>query len=140
MSNYNQLNEKNGEGIQIFKSLLLGTATGCAVCAVLLSLTAIGLVKAGTLPVDALPIITNIIGATGSFFAGYFTIKLYKKLGLLLGLIAGAIIFLIVYIIGLSNGTDTDFVNALIKCVIFSVAGSIGGIVRVNRKAKVRKY
>lgn len=140
MSNYSQLNEKNSEGIQIFKSLLLGSAIGCAVCAILLSLTAMGLVKAGSLPIDALPIITNIIGAIGSFFAGYFTVKLYKKRGLLLGLIAGAIIFVIVYIIGLSNGTDTDLANALVKCVIFSVAGSLGGVVRVNRKVKVKKY
>ncbi len=140
MTKYNELSEKNGEGMQIFKALLLGCAVGAAVCAVLLSLTAMGLVKAGTLPVEALPVITTAIGAVGSFFAGYFTVKVYKKRGLLLGFIAGVLLFVIIFIIGLSNGTDKNLVNALAKCVIFAVSGSIGGVVRVNKKAKVRKY
>lgn len=136
MQKYNDNNAKEQEVFKIIKALLLGTAFGLAVCAALLSLTAIGLVKAGNLPIDALPIITVAIGAIGSFFAGYMTITGYKKRGLMLGCAAGFLMFLIIFVTGVAKNADSGVVNAVTKCVIFTVCGGIGGVIKVNRKKK----
>lgn len=138
MTKYNGFSEKNTEAITILRSLILGAAVGCTVCALLLSLCAMLLVKAGTLPVEALPVITTGIGGIGAFFSGYFTVKLYRKRGLLLGVIAGTLLFLIIFVTGLISDSDKELTEHLVKLVVFGIMGSIGGVVRVNKKQKVR--
>lgn len=140
MTKYSELNNKNSETIQITRSLLLGCAVGILVSAALLSLSAIVFVKLGSLPIDYLPLITTFIGALGAFSAGYFTIRLYRKRGLLLGLCAGIFLFLLVFITGLAKGIENDLVSALIKCGVFAVMGAVGGVVSVNKKTKVKRY
>lgn len=140
MQKCNDYSSKNQEIIGIVRALILGTAVGIAVCAALLSLSAMALVKAGNLPINILPILTTVIGAAGSFCGGYFTITAYKKRGLLLGCIAGALLFFIVFITGTANNADGVLINALTKCIVFTVAGGIGGVVRVNKKTKVKKH
>lgn len=140
MQKNNEYNGKNQEIIRIVRALILGIAVGAAVCAAFLSLAAMALVKAGTLPIEALPLLTTAIGAIGSFFAGYFTVTAYKKRGLLLGCIAGALLFFIVFVTGVTHSNNGDLINTLTKCIIFTVAGGIGGVVRVNKKTKVKKY
>ena len=140
MTQYNELSDKNTETAKITRAILLGCAVGVAVCAVLLSLSAMLFVKLGSLPLGYLPLITTFIGAAGAFTAGYFTVKLYKKRGMLLGALSGVLLFLIVFVTGLVQGIENDVVSALIKCAVFAVMGAIGGVVRVNKKVKVKKY
>lgn len=140
MVRYNELNDKNTETVKIARSIILGCTVGVAVCAVLLSISAMLFVKMGSLPLNYLPLITTFIGAVGAFSSGYFTVKMYKKRGMLLGSLSGILLFLIVFITGLTKGIDNDIVSALIKSAVFAVMGAIGGIVRVNKKVKVKKY
>lgn len=140
MTQYNELGDKNTETARIVRAILLGCAVGAAVCAVLLSLSAMLFVKLGSLPLNYLPLITTFIGAVGAFTSGYFTVKLYKKRGMLLGALSGVLLFLIVFITGLIQGIENDIVSALIKCAVFAVMGAVGGVVRVNKKIKVKKY
>ena len=140
MTQYNELNSKNTETAKIVRAILLGCAVGVAVCAILLSLSAMLFVKLGSLPLNYLPLITTFIGALGAFTAGYFTVKLYKKRGMLLGALSGILLFLIVFITGIVQGIENDVVSALIKCAVFSVMGAAGGVVRVNKKVRVKKY
>ena len=140
MTQYNELNSKNTETAKIVRAILLGCAVGVAVCAILLSLSAMLFVKLGSLPLNYLPLITTFIGALGAFTAGYFTVKLYKKRGMLLGALSGILLFLIVFITGIVQGIENDVVSALIKCAVFSVMGAVGGVVRVNKKVRVKKY
>ncbi len=140
MTRYNEVNNKNIEATKITRAVILGIAVGVGVCAALLSLCALLLVKLGSLPIDYLPLITTFIGAVGAFTAGYFTVKLYKKRGMFLGTLAGAVLFLIVFVTGCIKGIDNDVISTVIKCAVFSVMGAIGGVVRVNKKVKVKKY
>lgn len=131
---------KEQEAIKIVRALLLGAAFGTAVCAAMLALCAMALVKSGSLPLQAVPVISLAVGAVGAFFAGYITISSYKKRGLLLGCAAGFLLFFILFIVGLSNNTDSGIVNAVTKCVIFTVVGGIGGVVKVNKKKKPKRH
>jgi len=132
-------NEKKAELIKITRASVLGAAAGLAVCTVLLCLCSFLMVKAGSLPVDFLPVISSVISGIGGFMAGYFSVSMYKKRGMLLGLLAGGIMFLAVFITGLVNSTTGDIVSVLIKCAVFTVMGSIGGVVRVNKRIKTTR-
>ena len=138
MTKYNEFSEKNMETIRIVRALIIGAAVGCTVCAILLSLSAMLLVKAGTLPVDALPVITTAISGIGAFFAGYFAVKLHKKRGLMLGVIAGILLFLIIFVTGLISGSGKELAEYPIKLIVLGIMGGIGGVIRVNKKQKVR--
>lgn len=140
MQKYNERNSLEQEAIRISRALLLGTAFGTAICAALLALCAMALVKTGSLPLQAVPIITIGIGTIGAFFSGYIAVAAYKKRGLLIGCIAGLMLFLVVLIIGLSNNAESNIINAITKCVIFTILGGIGGVVKVNKKKKSKKY
>lgn len=140
MTRYSELNNRNTETQTIIKSILLGCITGIVVCNAMLSLLSILFVKIGSIPLEYLPLITTFIGAVGAFTAGYFTVKIYKKRGMLIGALSGFILFLIVLITGTAKGIDNDIVSILIKLAVFTVLGSIGGIIRVNKKTKVKKY
>ena len=83
MNSYSDLNSKNPETQTIIKSILLGCTTGIVVCNAMLALLSIIFVKIGSIPLDYLPLITTFTGAAGAFCAGYFTVKLYKKRGML---------------------------------------------------------
>lgn len=138
MQKNNEYNTISQDGIKIARSLLLGTAVGAVVCAMLLSLSAMVLVKTGSLPLAALPIITTAIGAVGSFFAGYTTIMAYKRRGLLLGCVSGILLFFIVLICGMLKGAESTEISSVIKAAVFILLGGAGGVVRVNRRVKVR--
>ncbi len=140
MQKFAEHNGKEQEAIRIIRALLLGAAFGTAICAAMLALSAMILVKAGTLPEKALPILTVFIGAVSAFFSGYITVSAYKKRGLLLGCIAGFVIFFIILIIGIANNTDSNLANALTKGIIMTVTGGIGGVVKVNKKKKAKRY
>ncbi len=139
MAVYNDYSAKNSETSKIIRSLLLGCAVGIGMSAALLSLCAILFVKFGSLPLDYLPLITTFIGAAGSFSAGYASVRLYRKRGLLIGICAGFVLFLTVFLTGLVKGLETDLVGAFIKCCVFIVVGAIGGILSVNKRIKVKR-
>lgn len=131
---------KEQEIIKMVRALLLGAAFGTAACAAVLALCAMALVKSGSLPLQAIPVVSIAVGAIGAFLAGYVTVAAYKKRGLLLGCAAGFLLFFILLIVGLSNNADSGIVNAITKCIIFIIMGGIGGVVKVNKKKRSKKY
>ena len=140
MRKHNEMNVNNSETVKIIQAILIGCSFGIICCAVLLSICSMLFVKLGTLPTSYLPLITTFIGAVGAFFAGYFTVKMHKKNGMLMGMLSGLLLFAAVAISSLSKGMDFDIVSAIIKLLVFSVMGAIGGIIRVNKKVKVKRY
>lgn len=139
MSKFNEYNAKHSEGMIITRSVLSGAAVGLCVCALLLCAAAAVIVKLGTLPSDFLPIITIIIGAAGAFVSGYTSVAFYRKRGLLTGLITGAVMFTAVFVTSVISGSTDDLAGTLIKCGVFTLMGSIGGVVRVNKREKVKR-
>ncbi|MBQ1518126.1 MAG: TIGR04086 family membrane protein [Clostridia bacterium] len=139
MTQYIDKNEKTAELVKITRASVLGAAAGLAVCTVLLCLCSFLMVKAGSLPVGFLPVISAVISGIGGFAAGYFSVSMYKKRGMLLGLLTGGIMFIAVFLTGLANSDTGDIATVLIKCGIFTVTGSIGGVVRVNKRIKTTR-
>lgn len=140
MQKYNEINSKEQEAIKIIRAILLGTAIGLAVCAALLSLSSMIFVKVGFLPIDMLFPITTALGTVGAFFAGCLTLAAYKKRGLLLGCAAGFLMFIIVLITGAVRGSDSYGISTITKGIMFTFAGGIGGVLKVNAATKVKRH
>ena len=119
-------------------SLLLGTAAGVALSAALLALTAMVFVKLKTPPAAAASLVTTAAGACGAFAAGYVTLRLFGSRGLLMGALSGLLMFCCVLAGGSASG-GASLSPMLIKCAVFTVCGAAGGVVRVNKRAKLPK-
>lgn len=120
-------------------SLLIGASVGTAVSALLLSLCSLLFVKLGAVPVAVAPVITGVIGAVGAFCAGYMTVKLFKSRGLLMGALAGMMFFLSVVLGAVISGGTQDLTSLLPRLAIFLAAGSVGGVIRVNKRVRVNR-
>lgn len=120
-------------------SLLIGASAGTAVSALLLSLCSLMFVKLGTVPTAAAPVITGVVGAVGAFCAGYMTVKLFKSRGLLMGALAGLMFFLSVLLGAVISGGTNDPASLLPKLAVFLAAGSVGGVIRVNKRVSVKR-
>lgn len=139
MAEYRRNDIKQSEWFIAARSVFIGAAAGLCVCALLLCAASALIVKAGMLPTDLLPIITIVIGAAGAFSGGYLSVAMFRKRGLLTGLLTGGLMFLSVFITALISSSSDDVTGTLIKCGVFVLAGSIGGVVRVNKRRKVRR-
>ena len=139
MSDFRRNSIGSREWFVYTKSVIIGAVCGMCVCALLLCAASGVIVKAGTLPSDYLPIITIVIGALGAFSGGYISVAILRKRGLLTGALAGGLMFLSVLITSLVSGSRDDVTGTLIKCGVYVLAGSIGGVTRVNKRQKVRR-
>lgn len=130
---------ENGK-MKPFKALLAGMLTGLLICSILMFILAFVLVKTQKLPSDAIYIILQLIGAISAFIGGYVTVRIYKSYGLMFGLTTGFAIFFVVFVVGVATCVETPSVLSLTKLVAMLCAGSLGGILSVNKKKSIRKY
>lgn len=130
---------ENGK-MKAFKALLAGTLTGLLICSLLMFLLTFILVKIQKLPTDAIYILLQIIGALSAFIGAYVTVRIYKVYGLLFGLTTGFAIFFVVFVVGVATCVETPSVLSLTKLVAMLCAGSLGGVLSVNKKKSIKKY
>lgn len=130
---------ENGK-MKAFKALLAGTLTGLLICSLLMFLLTFILVKIQKLPTDAIYILLQIIGALSAFIGAYVTVRIYKAYGLLFGLTTGFAIFFVVFVVGVATCVETPSVLSLTKLVAMLCAGSLGGVLSVNKKKSIKKY
>ena len=130
---------ENGK-MKAFKALLAGTLTGLLICSLLMFLLTFILVKIQKLPTDAIYILLQIIGALSAFIGAYVTVRIYKVYGLLFGLSTGFAIFFVVFVVGVATCVETPSVLSLTKLVAMLCAGSLGGVLSVNKKKSIKKY
>ena len=64
---------------------------------------------------------------------------MYRRRGLVTGLATGALMFASIFITSVISGTTDDVAGTLIKCGVYMLLGSIGGVVRVNKRQKVKR-
>ena len=140
MAEYKEHDIRKSEGVIAVRSIILGAAAGIIVCALLLCALSALIVKIGTLPADILPVLTTAVGAFGSFAGGYFSVSMYRRRGLVTGLATGALMFASIFITSVISGTTDDVAGTLIKCGVYMLLGSIGGVVRVNKRQKVLRW
>ena len=120
------------------KAILLSAIVITAVSAILLALTALILGKMKTLPRGITPILTTVIGCIGVFLGSFLASVYAKEKGLLLGLISGGIFaFCIALVSVLLFQNDFNLASAG-KLIAILLSGSIGGILGVNRKDRVK--
>lgn len=129
----------NGK-MKAFKAILFGTLTGLLLCSLLMLITTLILVKVQKLPTDAIYILLQIIGALSAFLGGYVAVRIYKAYGMLFGLTTGFTIFFVVFVVGAATCVETPSFLSLTKLIAMLCAGSMGGIISVNKKKSIRKY
>lgn len=130
---------ENGK-TKAFKALLIGTLIGVLICSLLMLIMAFILVKIQKLPTDAIYIMLQLIGALSAFLGAYVTVRIYKSYGLLFGFTTGFAIFFIVFVVGVATCVETPSVLSITKLVAMLCAGSLGGVLSVNRKKSIHKY
>ncbi len=119
-------------------ALLTGAAVGALVCALLLAICSAVFVKLGSVPTSAAQTITTAVGAAGAFAAGWSALKLYGSRGLVMGASAGLLLFLSTLIAGIIAKETPDTAAAAVKLIVFVIAGAVGGVVRVNKREKIK--
>lgn len=131
---------KENGGFKVFKSVALGVVIGMFFCSIMMLLLAFALVKSGQLPLNAVYIILQVIGALSAFLGSYVAVRIYKSMGLLLGVITAFVMFLIVFAVGLSTCIEGVSVMTITKLTAMLCAGAIGGILSVNKRKNINKY
>lgn len=120
------------------KAILLSVGITALVSAAFLALIALITAKTGSLPKSSLSILTTGAGCvavcTGSFFASLYR----KEKGIILGLICGACFLLCVGCVSIFALQVSPGIGSLGKSAAVLLSGSIGGILGVNRKSKVK--
>ena len=119
------------------KAILIGTAVGAAVMLLLLCAVTGILNMTSGVPYDFLPFILLVADAGAAFVGGYLSAAINKKNGLILGLIVGGILFVVLFVLGLSTGESIGL-TTLLKAIVLTVCGMLGGIKGVNKKEKIR--
>ncbi len=135
MNNYTSMKKTTSSALP---ALLLGSAAGALASSALLCAAALICVKLGSPPVSAAPLITTVIGAVGAFLAGYIAVRIFGSRGLLIGALAGLLLFGAVLISGSAAG-EASLSPMAVKCAVFTVCGAFGGVLRVNKRVKVKR-
>ena len=140
MKGNNYSNSAENKGLKITAALLIGAAAGAAASSVLLFLCAAVIVKLGSVPLGAFGLISSLISAAGAFIAGYSAVRLYGSRGLLMGAFSGLILFTVILASGMISSSGAEAPQALLRLMICMSGGAAGGIVRVNKRSRVKKF
>ena len=120
------------------KAILLSVVVMAVVSAVLLALLALILGKMKVLPRGIIPVLTTVVGCLAVFLGGFLASAYTKENGLLLGLISGGIfVFCTALVSVLLFQNDFNIASAG-KLAAILLSGSIGGVLGVNRKDRVK--
>lgn len=120
------------------KATLISVGIMTAVSAILLALTALILGKMGALPRGAVPIITTVIGCIAVFLGSYLSSLYIKEKGILFGVLSGLLYSLCIALVSVLVFQNDFNIASAGKFIALLVSGSIGGILGVNRKSKVK--
>jgi len=117
------------------KPVTSGLIIGGALTALAFVLFAL-IMSFGILPLSSANIVSSISIAIGAFFGGFTAAKKFGKNGLIIGLVCGFILFLLFTVIGTAAFKSAPGTSALIRFLIFVIAGAIGGIIGVGSADK----
>ncbi len=121
-------------GNKMIKALFAGTLSGVILCAILLALSAFLFTKSGSVPHTVVEPLVLILAGIGAFVGGYVSGRISSESGVLYGLVCGFLIFIVFFVCGLIAVRESVTMVTLIRCLLMLLAGSIGGIIGVNKK------
>ncbi len=117
------------------RPFLVGVGVGLLVCFALLMLAAV-LIEAVDVPGSAVFPIAVAAAGVGAFVAGFIAAAMAKQRGLLCGALCGLVLFLLILLAGFTRYAGIDGGITAIKLAVLVIAGSVGGILGVNRRKK----
>lgn len=120
------------------KAVLLSVGVTVIAGAALFALTALILGKTGNLPRSLLPVLTTVEGCFAVFLGGLAGSMYAREKGLLFGVIAGAVCAAVIVPVSLLAFQSPFTISSAGKLAALLLSGSIGGILGVNRKSKVK--
>ena len=122
----------------IIKSVLIGSL--CAVTAQIILLCIVSLVMISTKKLfsGALDYIMIATAALGTLIGGFISAKLNHGAGLVVGLITGFAVFIILTAAALIHNSSPLSVLSLIRFAAMLIGGSLGGILGVKEKTKIK--
>lgn len=123
---------------RILKAIAISIVAITAVSAGLLALTALILGKAGSLPRAAIPVIMTIIGCLAVFAGGFLSSSYYKEKGILFGIIGGLVFTAVLAAVSIFAFQQIPTIASVGKTAAILLSGSIGGILGVNKKSRVK--
>ena len=126
----------NSSALEKFtKPIIFGLIIGTVVIGALFVLFTL-IISFDILPINSANVVSSIAISVGSFFAGFSSAKRLAKNGLIIGAICGFITFLLFTIIGIAAFKSAPSTSALIRLLIFTTSGAIGGIIGVGNAHK----
>ena len=113
--------------------LLIGLGVAI-VCGTLLLLLAAVLIQKVDVPHGALAPLAITAAGIGAFIGGLTAALCARRRGLVMGAICGGLLYALLLLAGYLYAGGVDPGAAVIKLVVLTVCGAIGGILGVNRR------
>lgn len=120
------------------KAILLSVGVMVITSAVLLVLLALIFGKVKALPRGIIPIITTVIGCLSVFLGGLISAAYVREKGLIFGIISGLIFSFCIALVSVLLLQNDFSIASIGKFAAILLSGSIGGILGVNRKDRVK--
>ncbi|MCI1964727.1 MAG: TIGR04086 family membrane protein [Oscillospiraceae bacterium] len=125
--------------LDAIRAIVIGSVAGALVCAVLLSILALVFVSAEHIPQGILSPLVIAVSVLSAFAAGYIAARISKKRGLLFGAAAGILLFALFLFSGLTmSNKSAEPAQCGIRLLVMVLSGSIGGVLSVSKKTKLK--
>ena len=126
--------------LEALRAVVVGSVAGAALCAVFLGIFSLLFVSAESIPQGILSPLVIGVSVISAFAAGFIAAKLTGKRGILFGAAAGMLLFALFLLSGLavSSNKAVDPSMPGVRLLVMLLSGSIGGIVAVSRRAKIK--
>ncbi len=127
--------EQTGMVGRILRPILIGTSASSIVCMVVLALSAL-CVAALQVPKTVLTPLAVSCAGIGCLSGGLIAARISRERGLLYGAACGLLLFLIFEFIGLLAFGDIGGVYAIVKAVVMTLCGAVGGIAGISLRRR----
>lgn len=132
------MKQPNMQGMKrFFHPIIYGVLSGVAACLLLLIFMSI-VMELQDIPETAVTLMATLTFVFGGITAGLISSGMSREKGLLMGMVCGICLFAILSLASLMVYGGDFGIAALTKLVAVLLAGSIGGVVGVNKRKKCR--
>lgn len=120
------------------KAMLLSAGIMTVISVVLLMVISLILEKTRTIPRSVLPVLTTVTGCGAVFLGAFFSSVYAKERGALFGILSGLVYAFCIALVSALAFQNEFTISSAGKSAAFLLSGSIGGILGVNRKKRVK--
>lgn len=136
------INERNSRSNSRVAKAMVSVSIGVLVSAIILSIliviVSVALSQSGYVPIHIISQIVVVLSGLASFFAGFTAAKCAKCQGLMYGALSGFVLFVIVALASMLILGEPFTTISLLRALLYVIAGSLGGVVGINKKKRRR--